>query len=287
MQAKSTITGEFYKMAQELVMVARHSPRVRANETADNFMAGFEQEAKKHGIGINFVHGPKGEVRLSTRRQLESLTESSAKAGKKTQSKATTDEEKKKNAADLETEVANINAGKTSEFLLSKDEMLASDKMGRLLTHDKLFGKLAARLAKRGNSEVRKESASAHVGPNGEPSLVSIYLRHSRNDGDKLTDDGKALATKQGRELAKHLLENVFSQGASKVTPTIVLHVSHGGSAKNPGQLDWVFEKLLGKPVKDFGGQVSHAEGMVKLGYGDGSVKNLYLKQHGVTYLHG
>lgn len=257
-------------------MVARHSPRVRAMETADHFMKGFEAEAARHGIEMKFMHGAGGEVRLTPRRQLESISETSITAGKK----------KAGSRDELEAAFAALNEGRESEFLLSRTEMLKPGRMGYILTHDKLFAKLAQRLAARGkksgSGHAAGEAAQAH---NEEPSVVSIFLRHSKNDGDKLTDEGKALAEKQGKALAAHLTRYVFSKAKGAVRPTIILHVSHGGG-QTPGQLDWTFEEALGKDVKALRGQVMQAEGVVKLGYGNGEVRNLYLRQEGVMHFN-
>ena len=253
-------------MVQEMLMVARHSPRVRAMETADHFITGFQKGLERQRVPLKFMNLGRSKVRLTTRSQLEAITTASETA-----------EKGKLSAEELEATLAAINEGKPSEGLLSKAEMLSSSRMGYILAHDRRFGALAKRLGAR--------AKDGEVQGNLEPTLVSIFLRHSKNDGDKLTDEGKALAEKQGHALATHLMQYVFPGSGGKVRPTVILHVSHGGG-KTPGQLDWTFEQALGKDVKAMRGQVMHAEGVVKLGYGDGTVHNLYLRQDGVMHFH-
>ncbi len=257
---------------RKMLMIIQHSPRVRARQTAEHFMKGFMRETHRKGVSVEtrgtLSEGAKSALR--ERKELEALTTVSEQAGK---SPAPADK--------LEEEIAKVAAGGQSDHLVSKAEMMGENRMGLLLSRDKYLGQVARFL--------RRFGASAN-----KPAVISIYLRHSRNKGDELTEDGKTLAEEQGRRLARHLLKYVFPHESrldrpgtteKKIPHAIILTVSHGGG-KAPGQLDWAFEGILGKQVKEFGGPVSHAEGLITVAYGDGRTEKLFLRQHGVTHLH-
>ncbi len=253
---------------QRMLMVAQHSPRLRARQTAERFMKGFANEAHRRGVSIETRATLSGYSKPAGRERLEfeALTEVSKQAGKPPTP-----------ADKLEDEIAKVAAGGQSDHLVSRAEMMGENRMGLLLTRDRYIGQVARFL--------RRFGASAD-----KPAVVSIYLRHSRNKGDELTDEGAELAEGQGRRLARHLLKYVFEfpaskKGAKKIPPAVILTVSHGGGTA-PGQLDWAFEGILNKKVSEFGGPVSHAEGLVTVAYGNGRTEKLFLRQHGVTHLH-
>ncbi len=258
---------------RRVVMVAQHSPRVRARQTAEAFMKGAKAAAREAGINLSTERKTwKPEVTgLRKVQAFEALTASSEAAGK-----AATPSDK------LEEELANVNEGKHSDHLLSKDEMLAENRMGLLLSRDQVLGKVARFLTNKLPAAQRKHA----------PAVISIYLRHSRNRGDQLTEDGVKLAEAQGKKLMGHLAKYVLGGkfgtefGEHPLTPAVVLTVSHGGG-KTPGQLDWVMEKILKAKMAELGGPVSHAEGLVSIAYGSGKVDYLVLRQRGIMHLHG
>ena len=267
-------------MSNEIAITARHSPRVRTRETAENFFAGFREEAEKHGIKIAAINGKRSTNGINRRRQLEAIPEASAALGKKPFPKEQAEREA---LADIE--LANVDSGKHSEHLISKQDILAPKRMGLLLTSARSVGELAQRLGNRVKGMRNAYRLKEFLGAKAEPSFVTIFLRHSKNKGDQLTEEGKILAREQGRKTAAHLMKYFFSSGKRAVRPTVSLYVSHGGSPKIKGQLDWVLEHkdVLGRPVEELGGKLSHAEGLITLAYRSGKIKRLMLRQQAIT----
>ncbi|MFH0713388.1 MAG: hypothetical protein V1722_02395 [Candidatus Micrarchaeota archaeon] len=251
------------EMRREILLVSPNSPRKRAANTSELFIKGFTNAAKAANISV--VARPS-----TVKRELEAFSEVALQRGFP-----------KASLEEMTAALQVINRGDASPIFPSRAELSQRQHFGSLVSRNKAIGNAAKSLG----AQMKKGGAQLS---DRMPVIVSIFMRHGQNKGDELLPEGKALAEKQGANVAQHLMEHALKEEnwSGPARPAVILSVTHGGIGDIPGPIDWMTEEILGKKTEEIGGNFKPGEGIVTLGYQNGSVKHFLLRKHGIVYLH-